>query len=39
MFIDTLLPAAFEDYFKTTFGEMAPQNRRAFASIIKLLAE
>lgn len=36
---DTLHLTAFEEYFKTVYGEMAPQNRRAFAAIIRLLAE
>lgn len=36
---DTLHLTAFEEYFKTMYGEMAPQNRRAFAAIIRLLAE
>ncbi len=34
-----LLPTAFEGFFKTTLGDMTPQNRRAFRAIIKLLAE
>ena len=29
----------FTDYVRMTFGEMAPQNRRAFIAIIKLLAD
>ncbi|KAH0569232.1 hypothetical protein GP486_000049 [Trichoglossum hirsutum] len=33
-----LLPGDFEDYFKITFGNMPPQNQRAFKAIIKLLA-
>ena len=39
VFTDTLPPHAFEEYFKMMIGEIAPQNRRAFAAIIKLLAE
>ena len=33
-----LFPGDFTDYVRTIFGEMAPQNRRAFIAIIKLLA-
>lgn len=32
-------PGDFADYVRTVFGEMAPQNRRAFIAIIKLLAD
>ena len=32
-------PSDFTDYVRMTFGEMAPQNRRAFIAIIKLLAD
>jgi hypothetical protein len=32
-------PGDFADYVRMTFGEMAPQNRRAFIAIIKLLAD
>jgi hypothetical protein len=34
-----LFPGDFADYVKMVFGDMAPQNRRAFISIIKLLAD
>ncbi|KAI9053129.1 hypothetical protein LZ554_003396 [Drepanopeziza brunnea f. sp. 'monogermtubi'] len=34
-----LMPAEFADYTRLVFGEMAPQNRRAFIAIIKLLAD
>lgn len=37
--LGTLLPSAFENHFKVMAGDMAPQNRRAFKAIIKLLAE
>lgn len=32
-------PNDFTEYVRMTFGEMAPQNRRAFIAIIKLLAD
>lgn len=32
-------PSDFTDYVRMTFGDMAPQNRRAFIAIIKLLAD
>ncbi|KAG9230817.1 hypothetical protein BJ875DRAFT_518784 [Amylocarpus encephaloides] len=34
-----LFPGDFVDYVRMIFGEMAPQNRRAFISIVKLLAD
>ncbi|RAL61145.1 hypothetical protein DID88_010484 [Monilinia fructigena] len=34
-----LYPGDFNDYVRLIFGEMAPQNRRAFVAIIKLLAD
>jgi hypothetical protein len=34
-----LYPGDFLDYVRMVFGEMAPQNRRAFIAIIKLLAD
>lgn len=37
--LGTLLPLEFEAYFRTTTGEMAPQNRRALKAIVRLLAE
>jgi hypothetical protein len=32
-------PGDFADYVRMVFGEMAPQNRRAFIAIVKLLAD
>lgn len=32
-------PGDFADYVRQVFGEMAPQNRRAFIAMIKLLAD
>jgi hypothetical protein len=34
-----LFPGDFTDYVRMVFGDMAPQNRRAFIAIIKLLAD
>jgi hypothetical protein len=34
-----MFPGDFADYVRMVFGEMAPQNRRAFIAIIKLLAD
>lgn len=34
-----LFPGDFNEYVRLIFGEMAPQNRRAFIAIIKLLAD
>ncbi|QSZ34448.1 hypothetical protein DSL72_006040 [Monilinia vaccinii-corymbosi] len=34
-----LFPGDFNDYVRMIFGEMAPQNRRAFIAIVKLLAD
>lgn len=34
-----LYPGDFNEYVRLIFGEMAPQNRRAFIAIIKLLAD
>ncbi|KAM3069380.1 hypothetical protein ACMFMG_005485 [Clarireedia jacksonii] len=34
-----LFPGEFSDYVRLIFGEMAPQNRRAFIAIVKLLAD
>jgi hypothetical protein len=34
-----MFPGDFAEYVKLIFGEMAPQNRRAFIAIIKLLAD
>lgn len=36
---DSMYPGEFEDFFRTTFNEMAPQNQRSLRAIIKLLAE
>lgn len=36
---DSMYPGEFEDFFRTTFNEMAPQNQRALRQTIKLLAE
>ncbi|RDW80869.1 hypothetical protein BP5796_05567 [Coleophoma crateriformis] len=35
----SMYTADFADYVKMIFGEMAPQNRRAFIAVIKLLAD
>ena len=34
-----LFPGDFADFIKLVFGDMAPQNRRAFVAIVKLLAD
>lgn len=34
-----LFPGDFNEYVRLIFGEMAPQNRRAFIAIVKLLAD
>lgn len=34
-----LFPGDFAEYIRLIFGDMAPQNRRAFVAIIKLLAD
>ncbi len=34
-----LFPGDFADFIKIVFGDMAPQNRRAFVGIVKLLAD
>lgn len=36
---DSMYPGEFEDFFRTTFSELAPQNQRSLQAIIKLLAE
>ncbi|KAF2473782.1 uncharacterized protein BDR25DRAFT_332573 [Lindgomyces ingoldianus] len=36
---DSMYPGEFEDFFRTTFNEIAPQNQRSLRAIIKLLAE
>lgn len=36
---DTLFPRQFDENFRKFLGEMSPQNRRAFAALIRLLAE
>ncbi|KAF1966141.1 hypothetical protein BU23DRAFT_560470 [Bimuria novae-zelandiae CBS 107.79] len=36
---DSMYPGEFEDFFRTTFNELSPQNQRSLRAIIKLLAE
>jgi hypothetical protein len=36
---DSMYPGEFEEFFRTTFNEMAPQNQRSLRQIIKLLAD
>ncbi|KAJ4352367.1 uncharacterized protein N0V89_007715 [Didymosphaeria variabile] len=36
---DSMYPGEFEDFFRTTYSELSPQNQRALRAIIKLLAE
>ncbi|CAK3930818.1 related to Rho guanyl nucleotide exchange factor [Lecanosticta acicola] len=36
---ESLFPRDFDEYFKAALGRLAPQNQRAFRSIIRLLAE
>lgn len=36
---DSMYPGEFEDFFRTTLNELAPQNQRALRAIINLLAE
>ncbi|ORY02037.1 hypothetical protein BCR34DRAFT_545935 [Clohesyomyces aquaticus] len=36
---DSMYPGEFEEFFRTTFNEIAPQNQRSLRAIIKLLAE
>ncbi|KAF1943041.1 hypothetical protein EJ02DRAFT_453756 [Clathrospora elynae] len=36
---DSMYPGEFEEFFRTTFSELAPQNQRALRAIIHLLAE
>ncbi|KAL4931525.1 putative Rho guanyl nucleotide exchange factor [Aspergillus undulatus] len=36
---DTLYPREFEECFRKFLADMSPQNRRAFASLIRLLAD
>ncbi|KAF2188359.1 hypothetical protein K469DRAFT_737661 [Zopfia rhizophila CBS 207.26] len=36
---DSMYPGEFEEFFRTTFNEMAPQNQRSLRGIIRLLAE
>lgn len=36
---DSMYPGEFEEFFRTVYSEMAPQNQRALREIIKLLAE
>ena len=37
--LDKLSPTAFADEFKAVMGELSPQNRRAFARLVKVLAD
>ena len=36
---ETLFPVDFEDYFRTTFFKLSPQNQRALRGIVRLLAD
>ncbi|GES59856.1 hypothetical protein ATETN484_0004018700 [Aspergillus terreus] len=36
---DTMFPRDFDDSFRKTLSDMSPQNRRALASLVRLLAE
>lgn len=36
---DSMYPGEFEEFFRTTFAELAPPNQRALKAIIHLLAE
>jgi hypothetical protein len=36
---DSMEPADFEEFFRTTFNDLAPQNQRALRTIVNLLAE
>ncbi|KAF2020047.1 hypothetical protein BU24DRAFT_419634 [Aaosphaeria arxii CBS 175.79] len=36
---DSMYPGEFEEFFRTTLNEMAPQNQRSIRAIIKLLAD
>lgn len=36
---DSMYPGEFEEFFRTTVAELAPQNQRALRSIIRILAE
>ncbi|CAO2654879.1 Nn.00g116120.m01.CDS01 [Neocucurbitaria sp. VM-36] len=36
---DSMYPGEFEEFFRTTFNELTPQNQRALRAIIHLLAE
>jgi hypothetical protein len=36
---DSMYPGEFEDFFRTTYNELSPQNQRSLRAIIKLLAE
>ncbi|KAF2423632.1 hypothetical protein EJ08DRAFT_639782 [Tothia fuscella] len=37
--MDTTYPGDFEEFFRTKYGEMSPQNQRALRACIKLLAD
>ncbi|KAK3202860.1 hypothetical protein GRF29_154g1008546 [Pseudopithomyces chartarum] len=36
---DSMYPGEFEDFFRTTYNELSPQNQRSLRAVIKLLAE
>ena len=36
---DSMYPGEFEDFFRTTYNELSPQNQRGLRAVIKLLAE
>lgn len=36
---DSMYPGEFEEFFRTAFSQLAPQNQRALRAIIRLLAE
>jgi len=36
---DSMYPGEFEDFFRTTFADLVPQNQRSLRAIMKLLAE
>lgn len=36
---DSMYPGEFEDFFRSTFSELSPQNQRALQAVIKLLAD
>ncbi|KAI9713542.1 MAG: hypothetical protein M1820_000924 [Bogoriella megaspora] len=36
---DSMFPVDFEDYFRSTFFRLSPQNQRAFKGLVRLLAD